>query len=240
MLTLDRQNTYRDRLRLLWPGWLPATEVYEATIRRYLIPGTRLLDVGCGRGGVVEQLVGTATSLVGIDPDWRSLADHRLSPERMARLGARLEQIPFAAASFDLVISSWVLEHLGEPDAAWPELARVLRPGGHLVVLTPNLRHPVTWLNRLLARSKPVQGALVPRLYGRSAEDAFPVRYRANSVPQLHRSATEAGLAPVTFRTIPDPTYLAFNDTFFRLGCQLERIMPAMAGVHIVADMVRH
>ena len=238
MLTLERQNAYRDRLRLLWPGWQPATEVYEATIRRYLIPGARLLDAGCGRGGVVEQIAGEEIRMVGIDPDRRSLSEHRLPRRRMARAQARLDAIPFAAGSLDLVIASWVLEHLTEPVAAWREMARVLRPGGHLVVLTPNVGHPVTWLNRLLARSKGMQAALVPQLYGRSEEDAFPVRYRANSVALIQRLAAGTGLAPVSIRTIADPTYLAFNDTLFRLSCLWEQIVPA-AGIHLVADLVR-
>jgi SAM-dependent methyltransferase len=239
MLTLNRQNAYRDRLRSLWPGWRPATEVYEAAVRRYLIPGTRLLDAGCGRGGVVEQVAGEEIILAGIDPDRRSLVEHRLPPKRMARAVARLEAIPFAAGSFDLVVSSWVLEHLVEPVTAWHEIRRVLRPDGHLVVLTPNLRHPVTWLNLVLAQSKPLQGALIPRLYGRAEEDAFPVCYRTNSVSQIERLAAHAGLAPVVIRTIADPTYLAFSEPLFELSCRLERLMPVAAGVHIVADLVR-
>jgi hypothetical protein len=107
------------------------------------------------------------------------------------------------------------------------------------VILTPNAWHPVTWLNRLLAGNKAVQETLVPRLYGRAEKDAFPVRYRANSVAQLRRLAEGARLAPVTIETIPDPTYMAFSETLFRLVCRLERRLPAAAGVHLVADFVK-
>ena len=59
MLSLDVQNRYRDELRSRWPNWRPATEVYEAAIRRYPAPRyVRVLDAGCGRGGALEQLVG--------------------------------------------------------------------------------------------------------------------------------------------------------------------------------------
>ena len=49
-LTLEQQNAYRERYTRLRAGWQPATARYEALIRERLGPGTRLLDLGCGRG----------------------------------------------------------------------------------------------------------------------------------------------------------------------------------------------
>lgn len=233
MLSLEQQNRYRDELRSRWPGWQPATEVYEQTIRRYLQPGLRVLDAGCGRGGAVEQLQDTSCLPFGVDPDTLSLAEHRLD---MPRAAGFLHALPFAAASFDLVISSWVLEHLPVPAAALAEMARVLCPGGHLVTLAPNGWHPVTLLNRLAARAGRLQARLVPRLYGRSEADAFPVYYRANSVRRLRALATAAGFETVAIHTIADPSYLAFNRPLFAISRQLERCLPAAAHVHLVAD----
>jgi ubiquinone/menaquinone biosynthesis C-methylase UbiE len=239
MLSLDQQNAYRARLGALQPNWRPATEVYEATIRRYLRPNTQLLDVGCGRGGVLEQLATREYRMMGVDPDTRSLVEHRLSVQTVPRAAGLMGQLPFRSASFDLVISSWVLEHLPRPAVAFAEAARVLRPGGHMITLAPNGWHPVTALNRLLAWARPLQARLVPRLYGRSEEDAFPVHYRANSVRHLRQLGRTAGLVPITVQTISDPTYLAFNETLFQLSRGLERLLPARAWVHIVADFVR-
>jgi SAM-dependent methyltransferase len=239
MLSLDRQNAYRARLRLLEPGWRPATALYEATIRRYLRPGIRLLDAGCGRGGAVEQVAAAEYRLMGVDPDRRSLVEHRLPLHVVPRAAGFLGQLPFRSASFDLVISSWVLEHLPRPADAFAEAARVLRPGGHLITLAPNGWHPVALLSRTLAQLRPLQARLVPQLYGRAEEDAFPVYYRANTVGRLRELGTDAGLVPVTVRTVSDPTYLALNDFCFHLSRGLERTLPNGAWVHLLADFVR-
>lgn len=239
MLSLERQTAYRDQLRSLQPGWRPATEVYEATIRPYLRPGLELLDAGCGRGGVVEQLAADLGPMIGVDPDFPSLVGHRLPSAKLLRATAFLEHLPFGAASFDLAISSWVLEHLPRPAPVFSELARVLRPGGHLITLAPNGWHPVSMLNRLLARIEPLQARLVPRLLGRAREDAFPAWYRANTVGRLSQLAAEAGLVPVKIQTVSDPTYLALSPALFQLSRALERLLPARAGVHIVADFER-
>jgi len=237
MLSLDRQNRYRQTLRQCWPGWRPATEVYEGAIHQYLRPGIRLLDVGCGRGGVLEQIAELGAQATGIDPDARSLIEHRLP--QLPRAAATVDAIPFPAASFELVICSWVLEHLPRPAAAFAEIARVLTPQGHFIALAPNAWHPVTLLNRLLARLQPLQTRLVPALYGRAEEDAFPVRYRANSAARLRQLGQAAGLTPIAIHTISDPTYLAFNDPLFVLSRTLEKALPTAAGVHLVADFVQ-
>src|SRR5260370_41428611 len=53
-LPLDVQNSYRERYRAMRPGWRTSNEQLEAMVRSYLAPGATVLDLGCGRGGVVE------------------------------------------------------------------------------------------------------------------------------------------------------------------------------------------
>jgi len=229
-LSLDRQNAYRRRYAALRPGWRPATEQYEALIRQYLRPGMRVVDLGCGRGGVLEQLGPAADRPLGLDPDLRSLVEHRL-PD-LPRAVASADAIPLPAASVDLALSSWVLEHLPDPARTFREVARILRPGGAFVFVAPSAHSPAALLNRAL---HPLQARLVPRLYGREESDAFPVMYRANTRRQIEALARAAGLECRAFHHVEDPTYFAFHPLIFRLNAALVRALPRGMYEHIVA-----
>src|SRR5258706_7816481 len=105
-LSLDQQNTYRARYRARRPGWQPATEVYETLIRERLRPGMCVLDLGCGRGGVLEQLGEAVSKPIGLDPDPESLREHRLP--NLPRAVARAEALPLCDGSVDILTCSWV------------------------------------------------------------------------------------------------------------------------------------
>lgn len=225
-LTLEKQNRYRAEYQRRHPSWQPATAVYEGLIRAALRPQSAVLDVGCGRGGVLEQL-GEAVALpFGVDPDRASLREHRLP--RLPRAVARAEALPFRAASFDLLLCSWLFEHLAAPERTFREFMRVLKPEGRLIFLTPNALSLVAILNRLL---HPLQGYLVARLYGRAAADTFPLYYRANTARRLASLAGRVGGALERLQRVPDPSYLAFTPWLFRLSCRLAQITPP---VHLV------
>jgi SAM-dependent methyltransferase len=247
MLSLAEQNQWRDVYRQQRPDWRPATEVYADLVRAHLTPTTRLLDLGCGRGGLVEQLVageGDRYSVdsiqysvnckrwVGVDPDIISLRQHRL-PD-LPRVAAMSEWLPLRSASIDLVFCSWLLEHLARPYHTFAEIARLLRPGGVFIFITPNARHPLALLNAALGRVAQVQSWLVSGLYGRAAEDAFPTAYRANTEEQITRLARSHGLHLEKLHTIPDPSYLAFHPLLFRLMVQVEERLPAERKLHLV------
>src|SRR5579872_1987432 len=145
VLPLTLQNSYRARYRAMRPGWLSSGDQLEVIVRGLAKPETRVLDLGCGRGGVVELVWREVKLAAGLDPDAPSLAEHRAAGMPVIR--GTGESIPFAGESFDLVVSVWVLEHLRDPMATFREVRRVLRPGGHFVFLTPNLRNPLMLLN---------------------------------------------------------------------------------------------
>ena len=234
MLALDQQEALRRRYAAIRPGWHPSSQTYEDLVASRLVENTVVLDVGCGRGGVLERLHARVRFAAGADPDPRSLREHRTPV--LALTAGLAERLPFASCTFDVVICSWVLEHLRQPESAVEEFARILRPQGSFVFLTPNSRSPLIVLNRVVSRA---QGGLVSRLYERADADTFPLVYRANTRERIDRMARRAGLLRRATTTVGDPTYLAFTEQLFRLGCVLETMTPAALKVHLVGEYVK-
>ncbi|MBN2004268.1 MAG: methyltransferase domain-containing protein [Anaerolineae bacterium] len=230
----DRLENYRQRYAACKPGWEPATARYQRRVARLLTPTAHVLDLGCGRGGIAERLSGFG-QWMGLDPDHVSLREHRL-PD-LLRAQADALRLPLGSATFDLVVSSWVMEHLSDPPRVFDEVARVLRPGGRLICLTPNARHPIPRLGQILAHW---QRTLVPKVYGRGVADAFPVYYRANTPEQLSRLGAQAGLRLVNIELVEDPSYFSWNRSTFALAARLEILLPALWKVHLIAEFTHH
>jgi SAM-dependent methyltransferase len=142
--------------------------------------------------------------------------------------------LPFRSASFDLIFASWLLEHLATPAVDVAELGRVLRPGGRFIFITPNGRHPLSWVNHQLGRFTAVQGRLVSWLYGRAEADAFPTQYKANSLPQLATLTAGTGLTLSEYHLVGDPTYLAFVPGVWGLLTAVEKRLPPSRRIHLV------
>jgi ubiquinone/menaquinone biosynthesis C-methylase UbiE len=109
-----------------------------------IVPGERVLEVGCGTGEIAlraKARAGPHGSVAGIDPSPEMIAVARQKAAR-ANLDidyrvASVEALPFADATFDVVISSLMMHHL--PDDLKPrtlaEIRRVLKPGGRLLIV---------------------------------------------------------------------------------------------------------
>jgi SAM-dependent methyltransferase len=92
-----------------------------------------VLDVGFG-GGVFMDVAPAGVRVLGVDSDEAAVA----SRSSQAFLGNAAD-LPFDSASFDAVHAAHVIEHMPEPDRLVAECARVLRPGGKLIVATPDI-----------------------------------------------------------------------------------------------------
>ena len=197
-------------------------------VRRYLpSSGGRVLDVGCGGGLVAERIKDRAAGYVGIDIPTRSLlvaAAERSAEEALhtAWASASGDGLPFAAASFDVVVFSEVIEHLLQPELTVWEISRVLRPGGVLVMTTNNasevperspLTHLFAWLEKALGATRPRLISRRPWVWPTPIDPEFatpgaPPTYLAHThhiFGETEALFAAAGLATVRWSTFEFP-----------------------------------
>ena len=168
---------------------------------------------------------------VGLDPDFASLATHRLN---IARIQGISDALPFGPNQFDLIFSSWVMEHLERPLLTLQSIHHCLKPGGVYIFITPNQNHPLAQLNLLFGKLGKLQGRIVEMLYKRKEDDTFPTFYRANSSKRLGALCHQSNLQIHTLDYIPDPTYLAFSPLMYQASCLLEDVLPTQNKIHLV------
>ena len=116
----------------------------------HLSTGSRILEVGCGAGNLLLQAAVPGSYPLALDLSMQALTFVRSrlqeatsaarAPGGFACTQAIGEWLPLAGASFDCVLMSEVIEHLDAPEVSLREAARVLRPGGRLLITTPNYR----------------------------------------------------------------------------------------------------
>lgn len=123
---------------------------WHRAVKAYLpklgaLEGKRILEIGCGRGGFACWLVGNYPGIEVTAADFSRSAIRQGSAfaaeQGLSQIQWRIEDIQAISlqdSSFDFVISCETVEHLPNPALAVKELARVLKPGGRLVLTTPN------------------------------------------------------------------------------------------------------
>jgi arsenite methyltransferase len=117
-----------------------------------LEPGEQVLDLGSGAGTdslVAAQMVGADGAVTGIDMTPEMVAKARASADRMGLENvsfteAEAERLPFASASFDVVISNGVIDLIPDKDLVFAELYRVLVPGGRIQIADVTIQRPVS------------------------------------------------------------------------------------------------
>jgi SAM-dependent methyltransferase len=217
--------SYR-RCQALFDRWYPdfrnAGQRYHDLVAAAVTPETALLDLGCGRDSLAGEAIPEARRTVGID---LSFSDVRHNQTVAHALLADGETIPFTSASFDVLISQWVMEHLARPQRVFNEMARVLRPNGQAILFTTNALNYVPLASRLAPEK--LQSSVLERWLRRPTHESFPTHFRANTHRRLSHLAQRAGLKLTACEYVGNPFYLAFSPLLFRGALLFERITDA-------------
>jgi SAM-dependent methyltransferase len=107
------------------------------------VRGKTVLDAGCGDGYGTDMLAQTAARAVGVDrsADTIAVARRRYQRPNLSYHACDLERLTDLGEQFDAVCNFQVIEHLVTPESFLEQVAQVLRPGGCLIVTTPNRLH---------------------------------------------------------------------------------------------------
>jgi SAM-dependent methyltransferase len=216
------------RERFYPPQFRGMYDRFSDVIHQYVNRGDVMLDAGCGSGRVFQYHFDEHQQprlIVGVDMTDEPRGNGNIDAAARADLGA----LPFRDASFDIAVSSHVAEHLTQPERVFRELSRVLKPGGRLLILTPNRWHYVTLSAALLPHSFHLR---YNQSRGVDAHDIFPTVYRANTARRLRSLYEGAGLrVEQLYQFETEPEYLAFSMPTYALGVGYERLVNRVAAL---------
>jgi 2-polyprenyl-3-methyl-5-hydroxy-6-metoxy-1,4-benzoquinol methylase len=232
----ERQFEYNCQYKLIEPKWDNTTIILTKKFGEYAgnKKELRVFDAGCGNGNyIIDEHKKLIKFAAGMDSDKASTAKNISLDE--IKFG-NLEKITYSDKSFEVVTSLWVAEHLKNPKIVFKEIFRVLKPGGLLLVATPNAKCWLLKIKQLLGQS--VNNYVVKKLYGRAEEDVFPAYYRANTVNEMTKLLEGAGFKDIEVKVNYDPGYTAFNNLTFKcsnwLNKTVGRIWPEIYRQHLI------
>ncbi|MGA9722493.1 MAG: class I SAM-dependent methyltransferase [Candidatus Binatus sp.] len=182
---------------------------YARLIDEVLTLQTRWLDAGGGHQ-ILEvtspegelAMVRRVRLAVCCDRVLDAIAKHR---SIRVGVGATLDHLPFRGQSLDLITLNSVAEHLERPREVLSEFARVLAPGGRVIIHTTNVSSYAARMvglgRRILPKSLIMK--LIRFMDFREEEDVFPTYYRANTRKDLEAAASQAGLSSEKMLLVP-------------------------------------
>jgi SAM-dependent methyltransferase len=178
-----------------------------------------MLDAGCGSEmKFTHEMEAHASCAVGID-----IEDLQIRSPKVLGVRGDLNALPFKDETFDMIISMSVIEHLLDPEHTFLEFSRVLKPGGFIILQTPNKYDYVSVASRLTPFR--FHQWLLPKIQDRKPEEAFPTFYRANTKRKLNDLLNQGELILRKLEFFNQyPAYLMFSPFVFRMGILYERL----------------
>lgn len=149
-------------------GYVPLNEHAHSGHNKLLAlvgPRKRVLDVGCSSGYLARPLVVAGCTVVGLEVDPDAAAVAREVCEDVLVGDVETMELPFEPGSFDVVLCGDVLEHLRDPEAFLVRARPLLRPGGLLVLTTPNVANWSLRLGLLAGRWRYTERGILDRTH---------------------------------------------------------------------------
>ncbi len=209
------------------------TRRFYGWMRQQTNEETVLLNLGAGpaTGSQVRSFRGEVAKVVGADVHPCVLENVELDEAVLIKD----DVVPFSDATFDVVFSDYVLEHVERPDPFLCEAHRLLKPGGSFFFRTPNIWHYIGlissvtphWFHRAVANRA--------RGHADQSQEPWPTFYRLNTCSRISLSARKAGFRHIELQMVEtEPSYLRFHLLPFLLGVGYERLVnstEALAGL---------
>ena len=211
------------------------TVEFYGRINSILQSSYEVLDFGSGRAGWFEDdpcdyrrnlrsIRGKVRNLVGCDVDNAILDNNAVDEQVQIKMG---EGLPFPDASFDLIVSDYVFEHIANPKEVADEFYRILKPGGWLCARTPNKYCYVALLTRLVKNSH--HSAVLSKVQPNRREiDTFPTTFKLNTLNGLSKYFQESKYDDDTYRYEAEPAYYFNNKMIFALMLLVNKLLPSI------------
>ena len=184
--------------------------------------GTRVLEIGCGGGGLLRLLRKRGAVAVGMDTldVALELARGRDDPAGqlydVIRVGVEAA-LPFRDAAFDVIVGQHAVEHLTDVGVALCEWKRLLKPGGRLALATPNARYPDP---AHFADADHRRVFSLPELRDAAERAGFAIEAAYTMFPFLSRNRALRGLGVIGYRVFLHAPYFSARGRTIMLGAR--------------------
>ncbi len=185
---------------------------------------------------IARSIPGTRLLLLAEGP-YSSDAKHR---SIRLGVGATLDHLPFRTQSLDLITLNNVAEHLERPREVLAEFARVLAPGGRVIIHTPNVESYAVRIAEVGRRilPKPFIMKLIRYMDFREEEDVFPTYYRVNTRADLLAAAGASGLTSENVILAPARPLFYFVAPLCAAELAASRLMLRMGADSFAASVI--
>ncbi len=183
---------------------------------------SKILEVGCGAGKFVYEADRMGYEVLGVDYSHEMIAKANNTPGHADKINvsflqADIESLPLADSSFDAIVCLGVISYLQSKDKALQELARVMKPGGVLVISILNRARLIRVLNLPFFLTKRLRKMIlaIPVIKNRKGANHNAPSLTTYFIPKFKKSLELMGFAILETKTIPYELPSLFDKEIF-------------------------